>query len=169
MKKITPTVFVSRGNEKETSERLKKTALEFFNITEDIKYTDNGKPYLNDIGISVTHDEHVTAVILTSIKQVGIDIEKERDEYPERVTHRFFNDNERALINTPKDFYKIWCKKESYVKMTGEGIAGLSEADIFLKDILYTDLSEEISKKLGENFILIVCSKEKINPKIIIL
>ncbi len=169
MKKITPTVFIARGNEKEKSAFLKKCALEFFEILDDIKYTDQGKPYLDGAGISVTHDENVTAVILTPSEFVGIDIEKVREEYPVRVSYRFFSDNERQLINSPEDFYKIWCKKESFVKMTGDGIAGLSKADIFSNDVNFTDLSEKVSENLNEKFVLIVCTKEKISPKIITL
>lgn len=167
MKKITPTVFIARGNEKEKSEWLKKRALEYFEILTDLKYTDKGKPYLEGTGISVTHDENVTAVILTPSEFVGIDIEKVKENYPVRVSYRFFKPNEQELVKTPEDFYKVWCKKESYVKMTGEGIAGISDADIFSPDVIFTDLSREISENIGEKFVLIVCTKEKIKPEII--
>lgn len=167
MKNFNPTVFITKGDEKISSALLKEKALAYAKIDGIIKYTDNGKPYIKNAGISVTHDENLTAVIITPFEHVGIDIEKVKDTYPERVADRFFTDKERINIKTPSDFYKIWCKKESYVKMTGEGIAGIREFNTFSNRLIFTDLSDKISELTGENFVLIICSKEKFTPEII--
>ena len=169
MKSFTPAIFISQGDEKISSAILKNKALIHAGINENIKYTDNGKPYINNAAISVTHDENVTAVIITPFEPVGIDIEKVKASYPIRVAEGYFNSSEREILNTPEDSYKIWCKKESYVKMTGEGISGIKRFNTLSNDVIFTDLSQNISEITKENFVLIVCSKQRFIPEIIIV
>ena len=165
-----PTLFISRGDEKELSAVLKNKALEYTNTEKSISYTDNGKPYIDkNMGISVTHDEGLTAVLITPFEPIGIDIEKVKETYPLRVCDRFFSDEEKQSVVNTEDFYRIWCKKESFVKMTGEGIAGIKEFNSFSTNVYFTDLSKIISKIFNENFILIICSNIPINPKITVI
>ena len=171
MNNFEPTLFISKGDEKQLSALLKKRALEYIGITKDILYTDKGKPYIdgNSAGISVTHDECVTAVLITPFEPIGIDIEKIKETYSARVCDNFFSEQEKNSVVTSKDFYKIWCKKESYVKMTGEGIAGISECNTLFTNVYYTDLSEKISEIFSEDFIFFICSKTPVKPNIIII
>ena len=170
---LEPTIFLSCGNEKEISKTLKIKALEsLLDVPFELYTNKNGKPMIKceeSIGISVTHDSGAVAVIVTPFEPVGIDMEEIKNDYPVRVPDRFFCENERKLIKTSEDFYRIWCKKESYVKMTGEGIAGISNFDSTKENIIFTDLSEKISKLLSKKFIFFIASKATLNPKIIII
>ncbi len=169
---LKPTLYISVGNEKEISKKLKSLALSSLDIPlSSLEYTENGKPYIknSDIGISITHDSDTAALLLTPFSPIGIDMQKITDEYPIRVPDRFFTENERRILSSPSDFYKIWCKKESFVKMTGEGISGMSSFDSTESDFIFTDLSKEISKITKKSFCFFICSKEKIYPDIVIV
>ena len=64
--------------------------------------------------------------------EIGCDIEAV-SEVRSRVTERFFSDSERAAVEASGEsgveFCRIWTRKESRVKSTGEGLAGLRAAD----------------------------------------
>lgn len=68
-----------------------------------------------------------------------------------RISDRFFSDGERALISESHDpvaeFCRIWTRKESLVKCTGDGLSKLGKADTTLTD---PELRFEISAKLDE-------------------
>ena len=168
-----PLIFISSGEEKKVSRELKIKALESVLDKPFELYTEqNGKPrvtYEKSVGISVTHDSGYVAVIVVPFEPIGIDMEKIKEEYPIRVKDRFFTKNERALLNSSEDFYKIWCKKESYVKMTGDGIGSISEFDSTKANIIFTDLSEKISVITGKKYSFFICSKMPVDPEIIII
>ena len=169
---LTPILYLAFGNEKEVSERLKNIALSSLEIPlSNLEYTEKGKPFIknSDIGISITHDSNTVALLLAPFSPVGIDMQEITDEYPERVPDRFFSKNERLLISSPSDFFEIWCKKESYVKMNGDGISGMSSFDSTKSDVIFTDLSSEISKITKKSFCFFICSRKKIYPDIIIV
>ncbi len=172
-KSFEPIIFLSFGNEKEISKSLKIKALENVLDGQFELYTEqNGKPrvkYKKSIGISITHDSETVAVIVCPFEPVGIDMEEIKEDYPKRVTDRFFTDNEKKAVKTSEDFYRIWCKKESFVKMTGEGIAAISDFDSLKTDVVFTDLSEKISLAAEKKFAFFICSKEPLNPEIIVI
>ncbi len=108
-------------------------------VDSDVTYNDAGKPYLKDGNyISITHSHNFTAVIIGKNKEVGIDIEKQRDKIL-RIAHKFTPLEEyRTLANTAAIVRKltiVWGAKESLYKIYGQ--KGLS----FLQHINVTDFS----------------------------
>lgn len=102
---------------------------------DDIYYGDNNKPLCPNLYFNISHSKNLV-VCVTSKSEIGCDIEKiDYSILPERVTkisERFFHKNETALLDeidsSQKDsrlytFYRLWTIKESYVKMTGEGLS----------------------------------------------
>ena len=93
----------------------------------NISYGPHGKPELPDIYFNLSHS-HDYVVCAVSDKPVGCDIEK-IGKSRDGVAERFFTKAEWAYLNTFEDevrldaFYRIWTMKESYLKMTGEGLA----------------------------------------------
>lgn len=83
-----------------------------------------GKPYIDghpDIHVSITHTNGCVACAVSD-SPVGIDAECAGD-IRQRVTQKMFTENERDYAgNSPERFFEIWTKKESYVKMTGDGL-----------------------------------------------
>ena len=93
----------------------------------DIKFINNGKPVIDNLFFNISHSKKYV-ICATADKAVGADIE-EISEYNENIPKRFFSKNECEYLskqpeaNKSKEFFRIWTIKESYIKMTGEGIS----------------------------------------------
>ncbi|BAO75864.1 4'-phosphopantetheinyl transferase family protein [Winogradskyella sp. PG-2] len=93
---------------------------EFGYTDQDLDYDDNGKPYLKDgKHISITHSFTFSGVIISD-KEVGIDIEKQRDKIAV-IAKKFVNYEFNYLDIKAKDYIKkltvIWGIKESLYKL----------------------------------------------------
>lgn len=101
---------------------------------EDLIYSSEGKPILNDgVCISVTHSHQYSGIILSS-KPVGIDIEKQRDKI-QRIANKFVSPKEGEYLPNIPDQIKaltiIWCVKESMYKLYGEkGVSFKQHMDV---------------------------------------
>ena len=87
---------------------------------------EHGKPMIDGLEFSLSHSGELV-ICAVSDKPVGCDVEKIR-KAPECVAERFFSDREQAYLSQfsgeeyDKAFFRLWTMKESYVKMTGEGM-----------------------------------------------
>ncbi len=105
-------------------------------ISETIKYTSNGKPYLNCCQISISHSAKYAAIAF-SHKPVGIDLEQ--------TNRNFTNVKKRYLspldpnTNDNKKLALIWTAKEAIYKLYGK-------RDISFKNNITVRLPEKISK-----------------------
>lgn len=106
-----------------------------------LEYGDNGKPYLKDndkVFFNLSHSGD-TVMCVISDAQVGCDVEK-CGEFDIRVAKKFFSDIEYAQLqrcendSDKKDvFFRIWTLKESFMKVTGQGMT--LKSDSFSVDI----------------------------------
>lgn len=100
----------------------------------DLYYDAVGKPHLKDEKhISITHSYEYSAIIVSD-KEVGIDIEKQRDKII-RIAHKFTPIEEyRTLANEDALVRKltiVWCAKESLYKSFAEkGVSFLQHIDV---------------------------------------
>ncbi len=93
-------------------------------------YTANGKPYFNgeDCTFNISHSGDYAALAYhTGPKPVGVDIQKLRP-MRDGMERRLLHEREKALLPEEerarlKDLNRIWAVKESFVKMTGEGLS----------------------------------------------
>lgn len=113
----------------------------------DLYYDENGKPHLKDgKHISITHSFNFSAIIVSDITPVGIDIEKQRDKIL-RIAHKFTPLQEYKTIANHEALVRkvtiVWGGKESIYKVFAE--KGLS----FLKHIDINDFSMDASKTTG--------------------
>lgn len=98
--------------------------------TSGILVGEHGKPEVDGICFNLSHSGELV-VCAVSEQPVGCDVEKVR-EAPKGVAERFFGESERAYLEQfsgrayDEAFFRFWTMKESYVKMTGEGL-GLLE------------------------------------------
>lgn len=109
----------------------------------DLYYDDNGKPHLrDDRHISITHSFNFSAIIISD-KEVGIDIEKQRNKIL-RIAHKFTPIEEyRTIANEDAMMRKltiVWCAKESLYKSYSE--KGVS----FLENIYVDEFNLDDSK-----------------------
>lgn len=86
----------------------------------------NGKPTVDGICFNLAHSGNYV-ICAVSEGPVGCDIEQIKDA-PKRVAERSFSAEENAHLEQfagdayNREFFRIWTKKESYLKMTGIGI-----------------------------------------------
>jgi 4'-phosphopantetheinyl transferase len=81
-----------------------------------------GRPRVadSDLNVSVSHSGSVVAVALTRAGEVGIDVETRHPDGLERLGERIATPSER--VSDPSDLLVYWCRKESVLKATGEGL-----------------------------------------------
>ena len=88
----------------------------------------HGKPEVPGIHFNLSHSENLV-VCAVSDKPVGCDVEKIK-EVPHTLAERFFSEKEREYLSAcsgeayKEAFFRLWTMKESYAKMTGEGMSG---------------------------------------------
>lgn len=119
---------------------LLQKVLALYHIQDSQVYVDeHGKPMVEGVEFSLSHSGHLVACAVSNAP-VGCDVEELR-KAPKGVAKRYFSDSEQAFLHTFSDeeynraFFQIWTMKESYVKMTGEGLGVPFEAyEVVAKD-----------------------------------
>ena len=92
----------------------------------EIKVGLNGKPERDGICFNLSHSKNMV-ICAVGEKSVGCDVEQ-ISKAPEKVANRFFSESEIRYLNgisekkKEQEFYRLWTMKESYIKMTGEGM-----------------------------------------------
>lgn len=109
-------------------------SLNFFDL--DIKYNQYGKPYVDEFYFNITHS-HDYAVVVSSDRKVGVDIEKIR-EVDIHIIHYFCTDMEKKYIldstNRYQSLFEIFGLKEAYFKMKGTGIGNIRDIEFIIHD-----------------------------------
>ena len=95
---------------------------------DEFKVDSYGKPYLlnSKIYFNISHSgDYVIAAI--SDKPIGVDVEIKKELKYIELSHLVLNEQEIKKINqidNPSEFFfKMWTKKESYIKCIGKGLA----------------------------------------------
>ncbi len=140
----------------------------------EIFYGKNGKPLLTDFEFNVSHSGGKAAAAVSDCP-VGCDLEKLRP-YPQNVAKKILTDRERGILGDSVDcdgaFFRIWTAKESYLKMTGEGLSALSSVEIIFPHVYRNGIRQDCDLHCvsTEGFMLSVCgtgeftSVEAIDP-----
>lgn len=91
-----------------------------------VGYGAHGKPCIKDrpdIHFNLSHSGDYVLAVFAPV-EVGCDIQKIGEAHRnDRVAARFFAENEQNAMAQGMDFYRIWARKESYIKCTGDGMA----------------------------------------------
>jgi 4'-phosphopantetheinyl transferase len=93
---------------------------------EQITIGSSGKPMCEGLHFNLSHSGSLV-ICAVGDTPVGCDVEQVR-EAPRKLASRFFCENEKDYLNAcdsdiyDKEFYRMWTRKESYMKFTGEGI-----------------------------------------------
>jgi len=114
----------------------------------DLIYDEFGKPHLaNERFISITHSFNFTAIIYSTEKEVGIDIEKQRDKIL-KIAHKFTPFEEYKTIANHDALIRkltiVWGAKESLYKIYGK------KKLLFLHHIYVADFRFESAETTGE-------------------
>lgn len=111
-------------------------------VDKDLFYDEAGKPHLKDgKHISISHSHQFTGIIVSGNKEVGIDIEMQREKIL-RIANKFTPLEEyRTLANTDALIRKltiVWGAKESLFKIYAKhGLSFLHHVDV--KDFSFED------------------------------
>jgi 4'-phosphopantetheinyl transferase len=103
-------------------------------------YNAHGKPALaggpdaQAIRFNLSHSDGVALYAVARGREVGIDVERIRCNLAvAEIAERFFSRREDAMLqNIPTEerhqaFFRVWTRKEAYVKARGEGLSLLSD------------------------------------------
>ncbi len=116
-------------------------------IDADLLYDEFGKPHLKKGFISITHSFNFTAIIYSTEKEAGIDIEKQRDKIL-KIAHKFTPFEEYKTIANHEALIRkltiVWGAKESLYKIYGK------KKLLFLHHIYVTDFKFDDAKTTGE-------------------
>lgn len=117
---------------------LRNLICEAYAVSENevtIKSLPSGKPVATakgkEVFVSISHSDDFVACAVSDTP-VGIDLEAKREVKPSLFKAlkadelRFLKENE----DESSAFLKIWTAKEAYLKITGEGLAGLDKAEV---------------------------------------
>ena len=138
---------------------LCKALNDVYGITEKpvFEYSEHGKPLIvghPEINFNLSHCRSVAACVVSS-RPVGIDVEEVR-EYKDSLARYVLNDDEYAAVmsssSPASEFIRLWTMKESYLKLTGEGITR------DLKTVLADTGKYKFDTKQFGSAILTVCS-----------
>ena len=93
-----------------------------------ITYNEHEKPFLPEeshLYYNLSHSGHYTVMAVSS-QLCGVDVEKVHVSFRSIAKHFYTETENRAVedAQSPEDmFLRIWTRKESYLKMTGEGLS----------------------------------------------
>lgn len=91
-----------------------------------VRIGEHGKPEVEGIYFNLSHSGNLV-ICATSRLPVGCDAEQVRPESG-KLAERFFSEKEKAYLkgfdqlSYDREFCRLWTAKESFVKMTGEGL-----------------------------------------------
>ena len=131
------------------------------------RYGEFGKPYFENLPyyFSISHSAEYVFLVL-STQEVGADIQYVNAGVREGIVRRFFSEAEREIwmrcgeeTERRELFYKLWCRKEAYAKLTGEGIPAVLGKNMMEAENEDFRLEEYqlFGKQPGEKYQLVIC------------
>lgn len=139
----------------------------FLASAEEVFADERGKLLHPRLFLSLAHGGGM-AVLAVGDRPVGCDVER-LSRVREGVLRRFLKE-ERAFVEEAgqgvreRAFYRIWTGKESYLKMTGEGLSAWKEVCVLPEGLILREGKEQLCriewKEKGEH-LLAVCHEEE--------
>ena len=118
---------------------LKQCLLDQNIYNTSIHIGDNGKPEIEGICFNLSHSHDMIACVIAN-RSVGCDIEK-IGKPRDKIADHFFTEREISYLSQfegekkTEQFYRLWTMKESYMKMTGEGMRlALDRFEVLIDD-----------------------------------
>ena len=118
---------------------------------------EHGKPFLSNtpypIYFNLSHSGNYAALAVTTLGEIGIDIESIRARNLLAIAERYFHANElQQLLVTPEAereplFFKLWTLKEAFFKATGGGISSGLDKAVF--DLSETHIQARFAAELN--------------------
>ncbi len=122
----------------------------------DVLYYENGKPYTKVSPISISHSGDFVLVGVSD-SEIGVDMELIKP-YNKRLITRFFSKDEQEFIKSDTDFFLIWTVKEAFLKLTGEGLKGMTKLNVVKDNALHIE-GYSIINQINDNYIFSIVTK----------
>ncbi len=118
--------ILCRGRLREIlSAHLKKNPAEI-----EFTYNARGKPETAGVHFNLSHSGGFAIVAVSAVRRIGVDIERIDARFAhENIPERFFSPGEVVALRSLPDsaqldaFFKIWTRKEAYIKALGAGLS----------------------------------------------
>ena len=138
---------------------LQRALQEEYGITEppELAFGEHGKPYLKeypDIHFSLSHCRQAVACAVSD-SPVGIDIESIRSYKPMLAAYVLSEADLQEVMQAERpdvEFIKRWTQKESFVKLTGQGISNI------MKDLDMSGTQSQTTVNLAKGYVWTVTS-----------
>jgi len=101
-----------------------RACLKTLGLDDDVLYAENGKPYIPNSNISISHSHGLVCVGVSDFK-IGVDIEKNRPDKIKNIKHKFVRDDEdffNQFKNESDYLHIIWGIKEGLYKIHHENL-----------------------------------------------
>lgn len=100
----------------------------YFKLKEQLQYGSYGKPKLlnvSEIHFNISHSGKYAVCAISKVP-CGIDIQEKKELKNQRIFDKTLSEAEQKEIFAKEDktdaFYGYWTRKESYLKLTGQGL-----------------------------------------------
>ena len=121
-----------------------------------IAYGAHGKPYLKDrpeMHFNLSHSGDYVLAVFGPV-ELGCDIQMIGEAHRnDRIAARFFTETEQKALAEGVDFYRIWARKESYIKCIGDGMA----CDLRSFDVVENRVKFFFSEQTISGYAMAVC------------
>lgn len=121
-----------------------------------VAYGAHGKPFVQnepDIYFNLSHSGDYVLAVFGPV-EIGCDIQQiTQNTRGERIAARFFTEAEQQALAAGMDFYRIWARKESYIKCTGEGMT----CDLRSFDVVGNRVKFFFSEQTISGYAMAVC------------
>jgi len=172
---MTNLILYYKVNPAESSHTLRLWAASDFTGDSVGNFTESagihGKPYFPShphVHFSVSHTGTLWVCAFAD-RGVGMDVQEHREnDDPARRTRlakRWFSEGERRYLDKcgyePAEFYRIWARKEAYVKYTGDGIGAGKFPELDVTESIAGCVMRDIVLPYGKpHAAAVVCSED---------
>jgi len=108
-----------------------------------VEFNENGKPLIEGINFNISHSYNLVAIAISS-HEVGIDLELVEEKDNERIAKKIMNEEEyQKYLKNKEYFYKVWTKKEAYLKRKGLSLEFALNKDQRIEDVASYYIQDE--------------------------
>jgi 4'-phosphopantetheinyl transferase len=108
-----------------------------------VEFNENGKPLIEGINFNISHSHNLVAVAISS-HEVGIDLELIEDKDNSKIAKKIMNEEEyQKYLKNKEYFYKVWTKKEAYLKRKGLSLEFALNKDQRIEDVASYYIQDE--------------------------
>lgn len=134
---------------------LKDALSECFGIDGEFSfgYAPSGKPFLNEYPEIHFNLSHCSSCVCCAVSSSPVGVDVENIQYDPDLAGTVFNTSEQEAIesadNREIEFTKLWTMKESFLKLTGEGIVDNIKEVLTKEDPVF-----ELEINVGRGYVL---------------